>query len=72
MITSNTAAAGAGIASWRDGATEIRDSLIGGNTATGAGGAIHVFDGADLEVINCTLAGNTAATGGAIAVGATT
>jgi len=67
-FSGNTATNNGG-AIFASGATTVSDSTFFGNTTgtSGAGGAIDVVGSGSLDVINCTLSGNGAHAGAAIA-----
>lgn len=69
-ILNNTAATGGGIAN--EGNLTITRSLIGSNSSSLQGGAIHNYGGSTSIITNSTITENTAGTGGAIWNGGST
>jgi len=66
VISGNTSANdGGGIEHWR-GKSVLTNCIISNNQANGAGGGADYFDCNDVTLINCTLAKNSANSGGAV------
>ncbi|HEY5998566.1 MAG TPA: right-handed parallel beta-helix repeat-containing protein [bacterium] len=65
-IQDNTAYSGGGGIATNNGLTiSVRDSLVTGNVSTtAAGGGVSTFGPSPATLVNCTVAGNTAAIGG--------
>ena len=69
-ISGNQAATGAGIANGNGAFALLENVTIAGNVATNQGGGLEAADGSDADLINVTIAYNTAASGGGIDVAA--
>ncbi|GAA4445415.1 hypothetical protein GCM10023091_37080 [Ravibacter arvi] len=64
-ISGNAASDAAGLYLWASSAL-VQQTFITGNTASGSGGGVFIYETSSPRIINCVISKNTAANGGGI------